>query len=160
MADGYRITLLLLCAYGFFKELRPSEPYLTEYLVDDHWKGLNKTDVYSRIYPVWPYSYFGLLIPVFLLTDLLRYKPIIMFEGVSYVATWCLLLWANGVVWMQMMEFFYGIATSTEIAYYTYIYAKVGACSTEIAGSLARKSGPAVLPSSHARQSCLALPGN
>ena len=25
-------TLALLCAYGFFKELKPSEPFLTEYL--------------------------------------------------------------------------------------------------------------------------------
>ena len=49
----------------------------------------------------------------------------IVFEGISYVVTWCLLLWAEGVAAMQAMEFCYGIATSTEVAYYTYIYAKV-----------------------------------
>ncbi len=27
-------TTLLLCAYGFFKEVRPSEPFLTEYLLN------------------------------------------------------------------------------------------------------------------------------
>ena len=54
-----------------------------------------------------------------------RYKPVIVFEGISYIATWCMLLWANGVGWMQSMEFAYGIATSTEVAYFTYIYAKV-----------------------------------
>lgn len=31
--DTWLRTCLLLCLYGFFKELRPSEPFLTEYLV-------------------------------------------------------------------------------------------------------------------------------
>ena len=118
-------TLVLLCAYGFFKEVKPSEPYLTEYLVGEEFKNLTKDDVYSKVYPVWSYSYFAMLIPVFLLTDFLRYKPMIMFEGLAYVVTWVLLLWAEGVAAMQVMQFVYGVATSTEIAYYTYIYAKV-----------------------------------
>ena len=74
---------------------------------------------------MWSYSYFALLVPVFLLTDLVRYKPMINFEGAAYVGTWCMLLWADGVLNMQLMEFLYGIATSTEVAYFTYIYAKV-----------------------------------
>lgn len=77
------------------------------------------------MYPVWSYSYFALLIPVFLLTDFVRYKPMIIFEGIGYVITWALLIWAEGVAAMQIVEFTYGIATSTEVAYYTYIYAKV-----------------------------------
>ncbi len=121
--DSTTGTLLLLCAYGLSKEVRPSEPYLTEYLTG--YKGLDEDDVYQRVYPVWPYSYFALLVPVFLLTDLLRYKPVINVEGAAYVGTWALLLWADGVGAMQAMQFVYGIATSTEVAYYTYIYAKV-----------------------------------
>ena len=78
-----------------------------------------------EVYPVWTYSYLSLLIVVFLLTDFLRYKPVIIFEGLGYVVTWSLLIWARGLRWMQFMEFCYGIATSTEVAYYTYIYAKV-----------------------------------
>ena len=27
--------VLLLCAYGFFKEMKPSEPYLTQYLTGE-----------------------------------------------------------------------------------------------------------------------------
>ncbi|RXG55935.1 Thiamine transporter 1 [Armadillidium vulgare] len=119
-------TCLLLCSYGFFKELRPSEPFLTEYLLGPQ-QNLTSSEVYYDVYPVWTYSYLALLILVFLLTDLLRYKPVIVFEGIGYVATWCLLLWAGGVRWMQFMEFCYGIATATEVAYYTYIYAQVDA---------------------------------
>ena len=68
----YVKTLMLLCLYGFFKELRPSEPYLTDYLVNEEYKNLTQDAVYNQVYPVWPYSYFGLLVPVFLLTDYLR----------------------------------------------------------------------------------------
>ncbi|CAG0920775.1 unnamed protein product [Notodromas monacha] len=122
--EPWVVTTLLLCSYGFFKELRPSEPFLTEYLTGPQWVNLTGEDVYQNVYPVWTYSYLVLLLFVFLLTDLLRYKPVIVIEGIAYVATWSLLLWARGVFAMQVMEFTYGIATSTEVAYYTYIYAK------------------------------------
>jgi len=41
----YLYTILILVSYGFFKELKPSEPYLTEYLTDAPpiGVGLNKT---------------------------------------------------------------------------------------------------------------------
>ncbi|XP_050735543.1 thiamine transporter 1-like [Eriocheir sinensis] len=122
--DTWLRTCLLLCLYGFFKELRPSEPFLTEYLLQPP-MNLTNDEVNYQVYPVWTYSYLSLLVVVFLLTDLLRYKPVIVFEGIAYIATWSLLLWARGVTAMQLMEFTYGIATSTEVAYYTYIYAKV-----------------------------------
>ena len=79
--NRYIYTLSVLCLYGFFKEIRPSEPYLTDYLTGKQYKNLTTDDVYDKVYPVWPYSYFALLIPVFLLTDFLRYKPVIVFEG-------------------------------------------------------------------------------
>ena len=77
------------------------------------------------MYPIWTYSYLCLLVVVFLITDLARYKVVIVVEGFAYVATWSLLLWGSGVAWMQAMQVAYGLATSTEVAYYTYIYAKV-----------------------------------
>ena len=56
--------LLILCLYGLFKELRPSEPFLTEYLIDPAFgKNVTKDEVSSEIYPVWSYAYFCLLIP-------------------------------------------------------------------------------------------------
>ncbi|XP_013407120.1 thiamine transporter 1 [Lingula anatina] len=113
-----------LCLYGFLKELRPSESFLTPYLVGPD-KNLSETQVDNEVYPVWTYSYLVALIVVFLLTDLLRYKPVIIFEGLTYLGTWALLLWGQGVLTMQLMQFLYGLATATEIAYYSYIYAAV-----------------------------------
>ncbi|XP_023340838.1 thiamine transporter 1 [Eurytemora carolleeae] len=122
--EGWVGTTLILCLYGFFKEIRPSEPYLTEYLVGNN-TGLTEEQVYQDVYPIWTYSYLGVLILVFLFTDLLKYKPVIVFEGIAYITTWSLLLWGKGLLSMQFMQFAYGVATSTEVAYFTYIYAKV-----------------------------------
>ena len=96
---------------------------------------------------MWTYAYLAILVLVFLLTDLAKYKPVIVLEGFAYIATWVtylqylqylyskylsylqypqvLLLWGRGVGQMQLMETVYGLATSTEVAYFTYIYASV-----------------------------------
>ncbi|XP_029415383.1 thiamine transporter 1 isoform X2 [Nannospalax galili] len=114
----------LLCAYGFFANLRPSEPFLTPYLLG--WdKNLTEREVFNEIYPVWTYSYLVLLFPVFLATDYLRYKPVVLLQGLSLIVTWFMLLYAQGLLAIQFLEFFYGIATATEIAYYSYIYSVV-----------------------------------
>jgi len=124
MQSNYWVTTLILCSYGFFKEIRPSEPFLTEYLISNS-TGLTQDQVYQDVYPIWTYSYLAVLVLVFLFTDLARYKPIIVFEGFAYILTWILLLYGHGLRLMQFMQVVYGVATSTEVAYFTYIYAKV-----------------------------------
>ena len=123
--QDYFITLILLCSYGFFAQTRPSEPYKIDYLTDPQFKNLTTNSVYDEVLPIWPYSSFALSIPIFLLTDYLKYKPVIILESVAYIITWSLLIWADGVKWMDVMEFMFGACTATEVAYYTYIYAKV-----------------------------------
>ncbi|XP_048351274.1 thiamine transporter 1 isoform X1 [Sphaerodactylus townsendi] len=118
------LPTVVLCAYGFFANLRPSEPFLTPYLLGPD-KNLTETQVFNEIYPVWTYSYLVLLFPVFLATDYLRYKPIILLQGLSLIVTWFMLLYAKGLLAIQFLEFFYGVVTATEIAYYSYIYSIV-----------------------------------
>ncbi|NXC37219.1 S19A3 protein, partial [Campylorhamphus procurvoides] len=81
--------------------------------------------VTNQIFPVWTYSYLALLFPVFLLTDYVRYKPVLLLQGISLIVTWLLLLFAHGVLAMQLVEFFYGMVTAAEVAYYAYIYSVV-----------------------------------
>ncbi|XP_026157399.1 thiamine transporter 1 isoform X2 [Mastacembelus armatus] len=64
---------LLMCVYGFFSSLRPSEPFLTAYLMGPD-KNLTET---------------------------------------------------QGLIAMQLLEFFFGLATASEVAYYSYIYSIV-----------------------------------
>ncbi|KAJ6669350.1 hypothetical protein lerEdw1_008159 [Lerista edwardsae] len=115
---------VILCIYGFCSMMRPSEPFLTPYLTGPD-KNLTIDQITQHVFPVWTYSYLALLFPVFLITDYIRYKPVIILQGISFIITWLLLLFADGVVAMQLMEFFYGMVTATEVAYYAYIYSVV-----------------------------------
>ncbi|NXS36161.1 S19A3 protein, partial [Pomatostomus ruficeps] len=122
--NTWAFPTLILCLYGFFYMMRPSEPFLTPYLIGPD-KNLTTDEVTNQILPVWTYSYLALLFPVFLLTDYMRYKPVLLLQGISLIITWLLLLFAHGVVAMQVVEFFYGMVTATEVAYYAYIYSVV-----------------------------------
>ncbi|XP_060888673.1 thiamine transporter 1 [Labrus mixtus] len=115
---------LLLCVYGFFSNLRPSEPFLAAFLMGPD-KNLTETQVVNEIFPIWTYSYLALLFPIFLATDYLCYKPILVLQASSLVVTYVMLLKAQGMLAMQLMEFFYGLATASEVAYYAYIYSVV-----------------------------------
>nr|XP_003218336.2 PREDICTED: thiamine transporter 2 [Anolis carolinensis] len=123
---GWIFPTSVLCIYGFFSMMKPSEPFLVPYLVGPD-KNLTIGEAIQHVFPVWTYSYLALLFPVFLLTDYVRYKPIIILQGISFIITWLLLLFAHGLSAMQLMEFFYGLVSATEVAYYAYIYSMVGA---------------------------------
>ncbi|NWT62319.1 S19A3 protein, partial [Erythrocercus mccallii] len=124
ITNTWAFPTLILCLYGFFYMMKPSEPFLTPYLTGPD-KNLTTDEVTNQILPVWTYSYLALLFPVFLLTDYVRYKPVLLLQGISLILTWLLLLFAHGVVAMQVVEFFYGMVTATEVAYYAYIYSVV-----------------------------------
>ncbi|KAH3721410.1 thiamine transporter 2-like [Dreissena polymorpha] len=111
----------VVCTFGFFKDLRPSEAYLSAYLTGP-WKNLTEAQVDNEIYPWWTYSYLLWLIPVLLLTDYFRYKPTLVIVGVAYIITWVLLLWAQGVPAMRLMQVTYGLATAGEISYMSYLF--------------------------------------
>ncbi|XP_052092446.1 thiamine transporter 1-like [Mytilus californianus] len=114
----------MACLYGFLKEYRPSEAYLSAYLTGP-WKNLTVEEVNNEVYPFWTYSYLVWLVPVFLLTDYLRYMPMLVVGGLAYVGTWALLLWAQGVLAMKFMQVIYGLATATEIGYFSYLFAMI-----------------------------------
>ncbi|KAG8445476.1 hypothetical protein GDO86_010306 [Hymenochirus boettgeri] len=123
---GWLYPTILLCLFGFFTFFRPSEPFLTPYLTGPY-HNLTTEQVTKYVLPVWSYSYLAILFPVFVLTDYLRYKPVILLQGLSYIITWILLLFGKGVPAIQGVEFVYGMVSATEIAYYAYIYSVVDA---------------------------------
>ena len=115
---------LMLCSYGFFKEFKPSEPFLTPYLTSEV-KNFTKTQLNSEVWSYSTYSYLIASLFTLLLTDFVRYKPVIVLESGCYLATRLLLIWGMSIASMQWMQVAYGIAEATEIAYYSYIYAAV-----------------------------------
>ncbi|XP_072789603.1 thiamine transporter 2-like isoform X1 [Taeniopygia guttata] len=156
---------LILCLYGFFYMMKPSEPFLTPYLMGPD-KNLTTDEVTNQIFPVWTYSYLALLFPVFLLTDYVRYKPVLLLQGISLIVTWLLLLFAHGVLAMQLVEFFYGMVTATEVAYYAYIYSVVSTqhyqrvtsycrSATLVAATVAAVLGQLLVSLAHVSYFCL-----
>ncbi|XP_042535305.1 thiamine transporter 2 isoform X2 [Dipodomys spectabilis] len=123
-SNSWIYPTVILCLFGFFSMMRPSEPFLIPYLAGPS-KNLTSTEITNEVLPVWTYSYLALLLPVFILTDYARYKPVIIIQGVSFVATWLLLLFGQGVKVMKVTEFVFGIVSATEVAYYSYIYSVV-----------------------------------
>ncbi|XP_066255009.1 thiamine transporter 1-like [Euwallacea similis] len=123
--ESWLTVSLPLCVFGFLKELRPSEPFIYEFLVGPEWRNLTEDQVNQQVYPVGTYSYLGLLILVFLITDICRYKPLIVFSGISGIVVWGMLLYTTSLLELQILEGFYGAFAACEVAYFTYIYAKV-----------------------------------
>ena len=121
----------LLCLYGFFKEFKPSEPFLNPFLThnisdpDDPGKGFSNAVAENDIYPFWTYSYLVAEVFTLLLTDFLVYKPVIILESLAYLGTRVLLVAAFGLLSMRLMQLLYGIASATEVAYYSYIYVMI-----------------------------------
>lgn len=104
--------------------MRPSEPFMFQYLTGPL-VNLTPDQVNQEIYPIGIYSYLVLLVVIFLITDLLRYKPLIIFSGLSVITVWSLLIWSTNFISVQILEVLYGTFMATEVAYFSYIYAKV-----------------------------------
>lgn len=121
MQEYLKISLLL-STFGFLKETRPSEPFITDFIKD--FKNISVETINQDIFPIGTYSYLAQLAIIFLITDLLRYKPLIILLAASGVAIWSMLLWTNSVLSLQIVEVIYGTYCASEIAYYSYIYAK------------------------------------
>uniref|UniRef100_A0A8C5QQB9 Solute carrier family 19 member 1 n=1 Tax=Leptobrachium leishanense TaxID=445787 RepID=A0A8C5QQB9_9ANUR len=98
------------------------------------------TQVTNEITPVLSYSYMVVLVPVFLLTDYLRYKPVLVLQSLSHISVWLLLIFGSDVIAMQFMEFFYGITMAARVAYSSYIFSLVSPTSYQRAAGYSRSS--------------------
>uniref|UniRef100_A0A8C1YFE9 Solute carrier family 19 member 3b n=1 Tax=Cyprinus carpio TaxID=7962 RepID=A0A8C1YFE9_CYPCA len=115
-------STVLLSLYGFFANCRPAEPFLTPYLVGP--KNISE-EVTNYLFPIWTYSYLAVLCPVFLLTDLLRYKPLIVTQGLFLVTNYIILCFATSLSALTYLQFNFAMVTSTEVAYFSYIYSVI-----------------------------------
>ncbi|KAK5847761.1 hypothetical protein PBY51_016865 [Eleginops maclovinus] len=120
----WKWAVIFLCFFGFMSSMKPGEPFITPYLLSTE-KNFTRQEVTNEITPVLTYSYMVVLVPAFLLTDFLRYKPVLVTQGVSQVVIWLILLLGNTLLQMQFMEFFYGITMACRVAYSSYIFSLV-----------------------------------
>ncbi|XP_021402947.2 reduced folate transporter isoform X2 [Lonchura striata] len=120
----WKLQVFYLCFYGFMTQIRPGESFITPYLLGAN-NSITKAEVTNVIMPVLSYSYMAVLVPIFLLTDYLCYKPVLVLQSLSHISIWLLLVLGTSILAMQLMEFFYGITMAARIAYSSYIFSLV-----------------------------------
>lgn len=121
---------------------------------------LPSRQVTNVITPVLSYSYMAVLVPIFLLTDYLRYKPVLVLQSLSHISIWLLLVLGTSVLAMQLMEFFYGITMAARIAYSSYIFSLVAPSRYQRMASYSRSAVLlGVFTSSVLGQLCVTLGG-
>ncbi|XP_031147931.1 reduced folate transporter [Sander lucioperca] len=153
----WKWAVFFLCLFGFMASIKPGEPFITPYLLSPE-KNFTREQVTNEITPVLTYSYMMVLVPAFLLTDLLRYKPVLIIQGVSQVVIWLLLLLGSTLTEMQLMEVFYGVTMACRVAYSSYIFSLVSpALYQRVAGYSRSAVLLGVFTSSVLGQLCISL---
>ncbi|XP_041637518.1 reduced folate transporter [Cheilinus undulatus] len=153
----WRWAVIFLCFYGFMASVKPGEPFITPYLLSPE-KNFTREQVTNEIVPVLTYSYMAVLVPAFLLTDFVRYKPVLIIQGISQVVIWLILLLGSSLLQMQLMEFFYGITMACRVAYSSYIFSLVSpALYQRVAGYSRSSVLLGVFTSSVLGQLCLSM---
>lgn len=122
------MSLWCLCMLGFFKEFRPSQSFLTPYLEGPR-MNFTQNEVNQEIFPIGTYSTLLLLIVVFLITDILCFKPVIIVHCVAGLISYSLITFGTSKFQVQAAEVAYGLFMASEVAYFTYMYAS---CEREL----------------------------
>ncbi|XP_035426137.1 reduced folate transporter isoform X2 [Cygnus atratus] len=155
----WKLQVFYLCFYGFMTQIRPGESFITPYLLGPN-KNFTREEVTNVITPVLSYSYMAVLVPIFLLTDYLRYKPVLVLQSLSHISIWLLLVLGTSVLAMQLMEFFYGVTMAARIAYSSYIFSLVAPSRYQRMASYSRSAVLlGVFTSSVLGQLCVTLGG-
>ncbi|XP_068956409.1 reduced folate transporter [Petaurus breviceps papuanus] len=154
---SWKFLVSYLCFYGFMVQMRPGESFITPYLLD---RNFSEQQVTNEITPVLTYSYMAVLVPIFLLTDYLRYKPVLVLQSLSYLSVWVLLIFGSDVLSMQFMEFFFGITMAARVAYSSYIFSLVSPTRYQRMASYSRSAVLlGVFTSSVLGQVCISVGG-
>ncbi|XP_070493704.1 thiamine transporter 1-like [Chironomus tepperi] len=138
MREFLKISLIL-SLLGFLKEMRFIEPFLTDYY-STNFENVTIEIINQEIFPVGTYSHVIQLLIVFLITDYLKYKPLVILLGVSSAIVWGLMMIVDGKFGLQIIEVFYGTFCACEIAYYAYIYTKIDKENYQIVTSHTRSA--------------------
>ncbi|XP_029462600.1 folate transporter 1 [Rhinatrema bivittatum] len=155
----WKCMVVFLCFYGFMTQIRPGESFITPLLLGSD-KNFTREEVTNEITPVLSYSYLAVLVPIFLLTDYLRYTPVLILQSLSHISIWLLLIFGTDILAMQFMEFFYGITMAARVAYSSYVFSLVTPSHYQRVAGYSRSSVlMGVFTSSVIGQLCVTLAG-
>lgn len=113
-------VIIHLCIVSFLLGYKPSEPYLTNILIDD--KHLTEQQVNQSVYPIYVYSYMLSMLPMILCSIYIGYKYTLIICCISRELTRILLVFCSSLLSMQLMQITFGIAQVDTILLPIYIY--------------------------------------
>lgn len=122
--EQWRSIALVLSLFGFLKDFRPSDPFVVQFL-NGPWHNVSAEQINQQVFPVGTYSYGVQLVITFLVTDLFRYKPLIILSALAGIVYYVLFIWTKALVWLQLAEVFYGTYKAADVAFWSYIYVRV-----------------------------------
>ncbi|KAI6185017.1 Folate-like transporter 2 [Aphelenchoides bicaudatus] len=122
--DGWlKFLPAFIVFYSFIKEIKVGEPFLFKYQTEV--LNLTSEQIKSEIYPFNPYAYLISLIPIFLLTDFLLYKPTMLVEILGQIGFRASLVFFKSVFSQIVGIIVYGMASASEIGFFSYVYARL-----------------------------------
>uniref|UniRef100_A0A914E9C8 Reduced folate carrier n=1 Tax=Acrobeloides nanus TaxID=290746 RepID=A0A914E9C8_9BILA len=114
---------VLLCCYAVLKEIKVGEPFLFKYQTE--YLNLTAEQITGEIYPYNPYTYTIVLIPIFIFTDILLYHPTMLLEVLGQIGFRASLVFMSSVPSQIFGMMSYGVATASEVGFFSYIYARL-----------------------------------
>ncbi|XP_054290781.1 thiamine transporter 1-like [Macrosteles quadrilineatus] len=115
MDEWVKLTIFL-CVYGFMKEIGPDDPFILHHLD-------NREQNEARIWEV--LTQLILTTMLFFCADYFRYKPFIVIGALFGLAAQIINLVSEDTFALMGRQCLYGAAKAAEVAYFSYIYAKV-----------------------------------
>lgn len=94
---------LILCAIGLLKSMVPSDHFQYQYLTE--FRDLPGDKLVSFFYPQITYWVLGVLLVFLLITDMLRYKPMIIAATVGAIGYYATMRWMKGVETLTVSEY-------------------------------------------------------
>ncbi|XP_018916974.2 thiamine transporter 2 [Bemisia tabaci] len=120
----YAKICLLVSVFAAVREFRPIEPFFTAFLTSPA-ANLTNQDVREQVYPYGTYSCLAQVIVVFLVTDYLRYKPMIVLGSVAGCSLYALLLEHPPLWRIKISQLLFGLFSAAHVAYFSYMYARI-----------------------------------
>lgn len=123
MEEWLKISLCV-SLFATFRDFRPVDSFYTSYLTSP---AVNFTteQVTEDIYPINSYATTSLVIIMFLVTDYVLYRPIVMLDALSSIVMFLLVLEPVTLFKSKLSMVFLGLTSASELAYMSYAYAKI-----------------------------------
>ncbi|XP_026806294.1 thiamine transporter 2-like [Rhopalosiphum maidis] len=122
--DHWKLITVMVTVFTFTVEIRPMDSFLTAYLTGPS-VNVSLNEVSNVFTPI--RIYFGVIgsFLVFLLSDYLRYKPVMIFNGVLGMVAYINLIDSPTAFQIMVTEVCFSLFACIEMAYYGYLYSKI-----------------------------------